>query len=339
VKRCTKCGEEKPITAFHHDRSTRDGLKAWCQACVKALRQAKRGPLPRDIANQLWEQGLKTCRRCTQTLPLEAFHQDRNRPHGLAGWCKACVKAYDDARALNYPIPDPAQLPELKRCRTCQIEQPLTNFHKRRQSPDGLYNQCIACRAIYDAARYDADPEKILLWSHNWKIAHPEHIRDYEAGRPEQRRAIQQRYWAKPSSKAKRRKAEAKRRAENPEYFRAKHRLRYQRYPLLFFAAAERRRALIKGAEVVETFTRMDIYRRDEGICHLCHLNVAVKDMSIDHLIPVSDKVYFSKAGHTGLNVALAHQLCNNKRNKGYIPAQLRLFGWYPEPGQEGSHA
>lgn len=33
TKRCPKCGETKPTTAFGRSRSTKDGLHGWCTAC------------------------------------------------------------------------------------------------------------------------------------------------------------------------------------------------------------------------------------------------------------------------------------------------------------------
>ena len=35
LKRCTKCGEEKPLAAFSRDRSRKDGRYPQCKACVR----------------------------------------------------------------------------------------------------------------------------------------------------------------------------------------------------------------------------------------------------------------------------------------------------------------
>jgi hypothetical protein len=39
LKRCTKCGEEKPPAAFSRDRSRNDGRAPWCKACVRRWQQ------------------------------------------------------------------------------------------------------------------------------------------------------------------------------------------------------------------------------------------------------------------------------------------------------------
>jgi hypothetical protein len=40
VKTCTKCKVSKSLSAFHKDRTRKDGLKVWCIACSKAANQA-----------------------------------------------------------------------------------------------------------------------------------------------------------------------------------------------------------------------------------------------------------------------------------------------------------
>jgi len=36
MKRCTKCGENKPPEAFHRNRSERDGVARWCRDCMSS---------------------------------------------------------------------------------------------------------------------------------------------------------------------------------------------------------------------------------------------------------------------------------------------------------------
>lgn len=40
TKRCTKCGETKPVSMFHNDRSTKTGLLARCRLCEATKKQA-----------------------------------------------------------------------------------------------------------------------------------------------------------------------------------------------------------------------------------------------------------------------------------------------------------
>jgi len=107
---------------------------------------------------------------------------------------------------------------------------------------------------------------------------------------------------------------------------------RYQQNPLPFLIKGAIRRARMHGAKVIEPIVPLVVYERDRGICHLCHRKVANKNISMDHLVPVSDKIYFPEIGHTYINIALAHKTCNSKRGNRYQAAQLRLFG-LPEGG------
>lgn len=34
TKRCSKCGEVKPITEFHKRTLSHDGLQSWCKRCT-----------------------------------------------------------------------------------------------------------------------------------------------------------------------------------------------------------------------------------------------------------------------------------------------------------------
>jgi 5-methylcytosine-specific restriction endonuclease McrA len=85
-------------------------------------------------------------------------------------------------------------------------------------------------------------------------------------------------------------------------------------------AENENRRRVRKRAGRVEKVDPWAIYERDGGRCHICGRHVAKKDMSLDHLIPVS------KGGdHLAVNIRLAHLRCNIKRGAGRMDAQLLL--------------
>lgn len=42
-KRCDRCRETKPVSAFGVDRSRKDGLRRYCRSCVSGI-NARRGP-------------------------------------------------------------------------------------------------------------------------------------------------------------------------------------------------------------------------------------------------------------------------------------------------------
>lgn len=41
TKRCTKCGEEKPIEEFYKDSRAKDGKTVWCKTCMRIDRKRR----------------------------------------------------------------------------------------------------------------------------------------------------------------------------------------------------------------------------------------------------------------------------------------------------------
>ena len=55
-KRCSKCGEVKPVSEFGKNRSAKEGLQSWCKVCHnearKQLRQTEAGQAATRKANR-----------------------------------------------------------------------------------------------------------------------------------------------------------------------------------------------------------------------------------------------------------------------------------------------
>jgi len=93
---------------------------------------------------------------------------------------------------------------------------------------------------------------------------------------------------------------------------------------------SHRRRALRRNVEV-EKFKDVEIFKRDNWTCKICHKKVNGRlkypnplSRSLDHIIPIS------KGGtHTKDNVQCAHYLCNCKKGNGTVEGgeQLLMFG------------
>lgn len=49
MKRCSKCGEAKPLDQFHNGK-TKDGLRYWCKSCDKASNEKWRKAHPEEKA-------------------------------------------------------------------------------------------------------------------------------------------------------------------------------------------------------------------------------------------------------------------------------------------------
>lgn len=85
----------------------------------------------------------------------------------------------------------------------------------------------------------------------------------------------------------------------------------------------QQRRAAKAQAPVIERVELDVLFKRDRGICQICHKRCLRNQASNDHIIPLS------KGGaHTYQNCVLAHNSCNAKKgNRNATPQQQRLFG------------
>lgn len=70
---------------------------------------------------------------------------------------------------------------EIKTCSGCGEVKPVGDFHRHRDTPDGLAYQCKACSAERSRAKYERDRDKILERNRIWREANRE--RDLESKR------------------------------------------------------------------------------------------------------------------------------------------------------------
>ena len=68
TKVCSKCGEEKSISEFHKDKSTKDGLKSYCKSCAKEYKKAYRHT-KEGLARQIYGHQKLSSKRRNHPLP------------------------------------------------------------------------------------------------------------------------------------------------------------------------------------------------------------------------------------------------------------------------------
>ena len=105
MKKCSKCGQEKPATAefFHRSKKGKYGVMGFCREC----RNKKPIPLPRQPEDYERyglqpDADMKRCTTCEEWKPetLEYFYKDKNCKDGLVVYCKSCCK-----KNRNYSAP------------------------------------------------------------------------------------------------------------------------------------------------------------------------------------------------------------------------------------------
>ena len=90
TKRCTKCGETKPLSAFN---KYKDGHTARCSECLRlGLREYRarlRAVLPLRICPDT-----KVCALCRAEKPAHEFDSHIHSKGGLSSYCKECRRTY-----------------------------------------------------------------------------------------------------------------------------------------------------------------------------------------------------------------------------------------------------
>jgi len=97
-RRCTRCGEVKPMDTQHFLAVTpqRCGLSTECRACYNLRQQTRRkaraASRPPSETQTLEAQGLKRCSKCGEVKPAstEFFYASGRGPSGLGSACKVC---------------------------------------------------------------------------------------------------------------------------------------------------------------------------------------------------------------------------------------------------------
>lgn len=95
-KRCTRCGETKPVSEFYRrsDSQRGKGAARWqsrCKPCHNIAVEEGRGR--RQERPNPAERTEKACSVCGEVKALDEFYRDRREPDGRAWWCKVCTSA------------------------------------------------------------------------------------------------------------------------------------------------------------------------------------------------------------------------------------------------------
>jgi 5-methylcytosine-specific restriction endonuclease McrA len=201
-----------------------------------------------------------------------------------------------------------------KRCQTCHQDKPAHQFYRHRQHADGLAKTCITCQAV-----------KACTTCHVKKPLEAFGIR---------REAVDGRQSRCKTCQQQRQKAF---RVANPEYVRQRDAHYRQVYAEKIPARQARwrqahpgksqeyqatRRARQRRVGTIEPIDRDYVYKRDRGVCSLCGRKVRKKDISIDHIVPLSQG-----GAHCLTNVTLVHLQCNTRKRTRAVPQQLYLIG------------
>ena len=139
TKKCNKCGEDKPLDAFHVQPRGKFGRNGRCKAC----RSGKRYGRSNDP---------KACHNCGITKPASEFSSYSAKKDGLSNTCKQCDSSSGkNARELNsvsnsiLPIEVLRERTPLIKCYICKETKSSDEFGRKNERPSGLMNRCFPC--------------------------------------------------------------------------------------------------------------------------------------------------------------------------------------------------
>lgn len=302
AKRCTKCGETKPLDQFRTCKRVRDGRTAQCKACMNRAGQAWREATP-GYARAYYVENREV---------IDAANKARVRAR------KAAPQSFDP----NTP----------KTCSMCQATKPIAEFYPKVSGQFGVTGRCRACINATSTTYQQANPEKAIAR----RRAH------YERNKDRYAEASKVRYWADPEAdkeRSRRYRAEhydelqekAKMRREKPEqraYMRAylrqyakahreeaRERMRQwvknnpERHRLMANNVRRRRQARKAGAErcdltATEWVEMMEYFGQRCAYC-----GQPSENLTQDHMTPIS-----LRGDHTAANVVPSCGRCNSRK-------------------------
>lgn len=173
AKRCTKCGEEKPVTEFNRKAAGRDGLNARCRLCVHEARQLRisifNGSGPELLRSE------KRCTDCQKVLPIQMFSVSKSALDGRQSRCKACGKKCrrpEQNRIYNlrhkYGISEDKYIKLLvaqgRRCAICQTASPGGQgnvFHVDHDHATGEIRGLLCTKCNTGIGHLNDDPDRL----------------------------------------------------------------------------------------------------------------------------------------------------------------------------------
>ena len=128
----------------------------------------------------------KTCPCCNESKPRSEFGKDKNRPDGLACYCRPCKRE----KSKSYSKRDKIVLTE-KTCKKCEETLPIDAFHDKADTADGKQSYCSECvrhakeeskaraKGQYKCPKCDSIFDLKDSVKRHWEVNHPEEAYDH----------------------------------------------------------------------------------------------------------------------------------------------------------------
>ncbi len=147
LKRCSKCGNRKPLDDFERQKKSKDGRHSHCKACRKSYFRnyylgIRKGNKPKtscscDSANpgtSCARGRKKSCSKCGEEKCRKCFYSNHRHSDGLMSACKKCTNAVRNETRRNRVRQYPAI------CYSCGFKK--TDCRKVDWSPELVCGDC-----------------------------------------------------------------------------------------------------------------------------------------------------------------------------------------------------
>lgn len=113
----------------------------------------------------------KICTKCKIEKPISEFHKKLSSKDGFQSRCKECFKNRPSKQYDINIVNEHIKKGTRKTCCKCEVEKPVTEFHKDKKSKDGYNTQCKECRNKASAEWYKRNKEKKKASCKKWEDA------------------------------------------------------------------------------------------------------------------------------------------------------------------------
>lgn len=182
VKRCRKCGEEKPVSEFYRCSRWYEGSCKSCKSLSDKLRrEMRKGRTDEEIYGKLPPELFKQCTSCGEIKLISEFVKHRSKQDGYASHCKKCVstkrkKSYSRTEDEIYNwVTDTS----VKVCAKCGDAKHPYKFRKNRNVASGFHSWCKDCvdeyKKRYNLARFSYNKKRFNVTQTDIRKMYEEH--------------------------------------------------------------------------------------------------------------------------------------------------------------------
>jgi len=166
MKKCTKCGVEKPLTEFHNNKSGKDGKLAQCKAC-KAEYREQHYSNPDNV--KIRREGQKKYREDNKDLVRERNRKYKEKnPDKVSAWAKKHYASHRDEVCAKRSARE--KKPETRRKRNARTAEylasnPVADFkYKTRQMLNKAYSRTGVAKTTKALDILGCDFEFLKYW-------------------------------------------------------------------------------------------------------------------------------------------------------------------------------